>query len=1342
MTRNVIVIIAAGLLLLTQPMNTFAQVNASVGGTVSDSTGALIPGVEVTAVNVNTGISATRLTNEAGAYNFASLQPGTYRVTVSLPGFQTVIRENVQLSQGQDVRFNFTLQVGTVAQSVEVLADSASMLATTSASVGNVLTVDSVRSLPLVSRNVLDLARGLPGAINEPGTGGGQSFGGMRQSQINTTRDGLPTGDGRYLDWNGVYSATFTSPDLVEEVQVNVTTADAAMGRGSAQIRMQTRSGTNEFHGALFYTNNNSALHSNTWFTNLVGGEKDYKNRNQFGGRLGGPILKNKAFFFFLFDGQRYVEKSEVITQVLTAPARQGIFRFLTQNAPGTQGGVSRRNGNAFALPTFRSVDLAGNTLTADPASGAPLFMNSFNLFSDVRDPNRTRIDPVWVGPQYLARMPLPNDWTVGDGLNTAGIRWQRTHAGLDGATGATQTANRNHYTTRFDYQINTNNKIFFSMTRESNWGVTGQTGLPDYPDGFFGEVARKPDFYTSTWTSTLSPTVLNEFRWGLKRDSWFGEPPADVGCCRDARNYNTDNLTETAKEVQKLFPTVDNHVFHIAPGGVMNTNWNFGQFAWMGVPTPRGSISPLMQFADTLSWTQGKHSFQSGFEFTHTGSDGFNHGGDAWTRPNVVLGIGTVPVPNITTANFPGLSSFEISTGENILARLAGSIGTLNQRYFINSPDKTEFSDYREGVLFWRDYRQNDWSGFFKDTWKATQNLTLTMGVRYDKYGSPYDRTGLGVHPKGGQAGLFGISGTNHSALFNPRATGGSLTVFEFAGKHSPNSSELIIPNDWNNFAPSLGFSWNVPWFTKATVLRGGYGLTYTAAPTLLQYSGNIGSAPGAALDLQLPPTGYVDIQSIVSNSRNYFPLNTGGARPFSAVPLTNRTTSITGYADDRVAPYVQSFNLSLQRELARNMTMEIGYIGTKGTKLWSSEQLNTVNIFENGILDAFNITRAGGNAPLFDQMLLGRNFTGIGVVNGTTLTGSEALRRFTATNAWIANGEVAQLANYINSTPALGGGNGGILRQAGLPENFIVVNPQFGGVTLAGNNDNSIYHALQTQVTQRLSHGFSGQFSYVWSRNIGNTAAGTANASDTTANTRDPRNRSLQRGIVELHRTHNFKSYGSWQLPFGPNRALLAGAPNFVHRIVEGWEVSGVFNWTSGPPLDFTTTRRTLHCTPGCAAAGNTNTPDLVGELPQGKVTVRDGFVEYFPGLTAQRAPLPNFGGHATVTGQFTNQVVRDSSGNIIMQNPEPGKTGNMSLNIAQVEGPSRLGLDMALSKRVRINEGMSFTLRVDALNILNTPQWGNPVTDINQATFGRITTVRQDTNRSFTINTRIDF
>jgi hypothetical protein len=189
-------------------------------------------------------------------------------------------------------------------------------------------------------------------------------------------------------------------------------------------------------------------------------------------------------------------------------------------------------------------------------------------------------------------------------------------------------------------------------------------------------------------------------------------------------------------------------------------------------------------------------------------------------------------------------------------------------------------------------------------------------------------------------------------------------------------------------------------------------------------------------------------------------------------------------------------------------------------------------------------------------------------------------------------------------------------------------------------------------------------------------------------------------------------------------------------LHRVVEGWSVSGIFSWNSGQPLSITSTRRTID------SRGNINTPDLVGVLPDGigKVRKGEGFVEFFQGLSTPRAPQPNFGGNAILPTRFTNQIVVDSAGNTILQNPEPGKTGNLGLSLAGIEGPARFGLDMALQKRTRINEGMMFTIRADAVNVLNRPIWNNPNTDINSASFGRITGAGG--TRTVTINARVDF
>ncbi len=223
----------------------FAQVNAVLSGTVADASGALIPGVEVTAKNVNTGIIDTRLSNESGNFVFPSLQPGTYTLSAALSGFQTATYNNVVLGQGQQVRLNFTLQVAAAAQNVEVTIAADTVLATTSSSVGNVLPDSAVTNLPLQSRNVLDLVAATPAVVTTRNAFDApvQNFGGTPISQVNTTRDGLVTNDGRYNNSNGSYSAVYTSPDMVEEVRITANNIDPALGRGSAQVQMRTRAG-------------------------------------------------------------------------------------------------------------------------------------------------------------------------------------------------------------------------------------------------------------------------------------------------------------------------------------------------------------------------------------------------------------------------------------------------------------------------------------------------------------------------------------------------------------------------------------------------------------------------------------------------------------------------------------------------------------------------------------------------------------------------------------------------------------------------------------------------------------------------------------------------------------------------------------------------------------------------------------------------------------------------------------------------------------------------------------------------------------------------------------------
>jgi hypothetical protein len=314
-------------------------------------------------------------------------------------------------------------------------------------------------------------------------------------------------------------------------------------------------------------------------------------------------------------------------------------------------------------------------------------------------------------------------------------------------------------------------------------------------------------------------------------------------------------------------------------------------------------------------------------------------------------------------------------------------------------------------------------------------------------------------------------------------------------------------------------------------------------------------------------------------------------------------------------------------------------------------------------------------------------------------------------------------------------------MLRNAGLADNTIVVNPQFRSLGLHGNNDNSTYHSLVTQVRKRTSNGLTAEFAHTWARAIGNTAIPAGVGTDTTLTTRDPRNRDLQKGLETFHRRHSFNIFGGYDLPFGANRRFLAGAPRGLDRIVGGWQISGIFNWSTGQPLGFNAGNGTNSATvfrQTLGAQNSVNTADLVGNLGDfGKAQVRSGFVEYFENLKTAAAPAPNFN-NATVAGRFTNQVVRDQNNNIVLQNPQPGTTGNTSQR--WFEGPAQWRADAALTKKVLISEGKTFTIRADAVNVLNKPVWGNPNTDINSNLFGRITTATG--SRTITISGRVDF
>jgi hypothetical protein len=1276
--------------------------NATLGGTVSDASGALIPGVSITATNTQTGIVTTVITNESGAYQFASLQTGSYKVVAELSGFQVREYNNVALGISQQVRLNFSLQVGGVTQSVEVTVAADTLLATSSSSVGSVLPDSKIRDLPLAYRNALDLVITTPGTQASAGTAGVSvvgNFAGRRIGQVNTTRDGISVSDGRYD--NGIYSATYVSQDLVDEVRVIVAPADAETGRGSGQVQLSTRSGTNQFRGSAFLANHNSVLDANNWFSNFRGIKPDYLNRNQFGGRLGGPIVKNKSFFFVLFEGQRIAQRRSVVGPVLTAQARQGIFRYF----PGVQ------NGNAISnTPT---VDLSGNPIKPAGATGD---LASFNVF--VR-PNGTPYDPLRPGfdqsgwlQTLLTRMPLPNDFTncgpsataPCDGLNTAGYRWTRHEDGTETSQGTGTDVNRNQINFRVDHNFNSKHKASVSMSVEHVYdGV--EKAL--WPNGFDSQNLRDPRTLTASFTSTISPTLVNEFRAGLRLNTYV-------------LNAQFDN-TKTGKDVLSVLPKASGITY------VPLTQLFTGNFINYGLGS-RGQRNVLTSYADTLSWIKGKHAFKGGAEFRFGYTLSMQAGN---FYPVVTMGAGGPAVTGIDSTNVLGLVAGNQTAARQLLTDLAGSVANIQQAFFLNDskdlkfvagPEQTGTTWDTRGKL--RELHENEWSAFFKDDWKIRQNLTLNIGVRYEYYGVPWDAHGLAGHLIGGNtAGVFGISGKSFADMYNPGRLTGSQTLVEFVGRNSPNPNKQLYADDYNNVAPAVGFSWSLPYFGRnKTVLRAGYGMSYQGGGRSFTLDGIVGGVPGVAYSNTFTSANLINLTN--------FTLPLSRITPLQPAPLTERTQSLSTFEDHMSTPYIQNWNLELQRQIANNFTFEARYIGSKGTKLIGGVPIDIANIFENGVLDAFNTTRAGGTAPLFDQMLKGLVMnSGQSAVGTNGVTGSAALRANTTFKTFLANGSVGQFAQTLNNSTTITGQGGGLVRNGGLPENFITVNPQFANVTLNGNPSNSTYHSVQLQLTKRLSHGFQNSFAYTWSRAIGE------NDNDAALNYLNDRNRTTMKALLGFHRTNDFRSNGTYELPFGPDRAFLKSSPGWVTRIVERWQLGGIFGFSSGAPLTITAATSTFN-------QFTSGTPTIVGNFPKstGKVTEQPGgVVNYFSGLTQIKDPGASLvTSLQTLSDSVTNLAIADANGQPLLVNTNPGTLGNLGLR--WVEGPKTLNLDMNLVKRVKITESKEFEMRMDAINILNHPLFANPTLNIDSNTFGRITTATGA--RTFVLNARVNF
>src|SRR5580704_10346525 len=404
-------------------------------------------------------------------------------------GFKQFVYQHVTLDVGAQVRLNFTLEVGAATTVTEVAGAAESPLLTTSAAVGGIITGDEILHLPLIDQNAVNLA--LTQAQFAGGIGTGVSVAGGSTMTLATTVNGISVSNNRLDRAGGLLSFQLTQTvDMVEEVKVTSSPIDAENGRSLGSVSMIVRSGTNKFHGSATDGLRNTDLDAKTFWNNFNQPylPRQILIRNQFAARIGGPIRKNKTFFFFLYDGNRQRTSATATNTVLTADARQGEYRFFP--------GAINSNYSATSNPVVTS---NGTPVAPSTATGA---LQTVSLFG--RDPNRPSADTSGLVQKILSETPLPNNFTIGDGLNTAGYTWAvPSYADLD------------QFTFKVDHYINPNNHLSAVVTHEHQYYTSTASVYPTLPVS--GDSQDHSWFVSVNFDSTIKPNLLNQFKIGLQ---------------------------------------------------------------------------------------------------------------------------------------------------------------------------------------------------------------------------------------------------------------------------------------------------------------------------------------------------------------------------------------------------------------------------------------------------------------------------------------------------------------------------------------------------------------------------------------------------------------------------------------------------------------------------------------------------------------------------------------------------------------------------------------------------------------------------------------------------------
>jgi hypothetical protein len=852
-----------------------AQVDTgTILGTVTDATGAVIPSAKVTIRNEGTSVTQSTTTSASGGYVFTPLRIGTYAVEVEKEGFKRQRRASLELNIQQQLVADFTLSVGEVSSEVEVTA-AAPILQTESGSVGQVVGSESINDLPLNGRNYTFLARLVPGAtVGQPEGRGLNANGwftanGTRPAQNNYMLDGIDnnTNDVDFL--SGAAYVVKPPIDAIGEFKLQTNSFSAEFGRaGGAVLNATLKSGTNEIHGSAWEFLRNDKLDATDFFLNAAGQKKGAFKQNQFGATVGGPIIKNKTFWFADYEGTR-IRQAVPLTgnTVPTAAEVASGFTNFSDMIALQSGSKTDAMGRTFPLGTI-----------FDPATTRSIGNGQY-----VRDPfpgnviPASRLDPNAV--KLLSLFPAPTQSGLYNNYNV----------------NRGSTTDVNAFDVRGDEYFSSNDQMFarYSWSRSPSFLPGPFTGYADGGGFNQGDQSVATMGAALSYTHTFSPTLINEARIGFNRERTTR---------LQAYGNNTSDIPGQFG-IQGILQTPGNGGLpYLGIGGLTQ----LGSSEWL----VSDRFSNTVQFTENLTKIYRSHTFKGGFEAQEIyfpwiappySRGGFDFNGQFTSIPE-------------NGDSSTGRTQFLLAPAQSTVAGGVIEIG---------GADAVDASNFG-GVAAQRSYR----GAYFQDDWKISRKLTLNLGVRWDWFSPTGERYGAQanfVPAAPGQAEYI-IPATRQG---KPNL---SPSFVQLLGKDGINllysnkdGGSGLSQVQKNNFAPRFGFAYQV---TPRLVVRGGYGMFFGAFenrggyPSLgysypFQYSFHY-PAPNSVAPALFPNGSIATLENGLSSV------------PLDPTLVNASGLTLRGIQLHYKTAYVQSYNLTLQYQLTSNDSLDVGYVAS----------------------------------------------------------------------------------------------------------------------------------------------------------------------------------------------------------------------------------------------------------------------------------------------------------------------------------------------------------------------------------------------------------------------------